>query len=263
MKYCPTCNTRYDEEILRFCMKDGTPLVEEEEPAFIQMPSESVEGLDEDDPGEVTVIRNNSAPPAPPPPNLIDEISFTPDPAPSRERIVVPTLDEQPFAQPRARVIPPYQPLPQPPNTTKVVVLTILGTIAAMALGAFGFWMLQNDRSAENLNVNTSFNNSLENVNVNTNLGISNSFDFNTINGNFNSPSNVNANFNANLRTPTPSPTPRPSPSPTATPVPTPEDEATPGPTPTRPSATPSPIVIRPGGTPPRMTPTNRPPVNN
>ena len=27
MKYCPTCNTRYDEEILRFCMKDGTPLV--------------------------------------------------------------------------------------------------------------------------------------------------------------------------------------------------------------------------------------------
>ena len=34
---------RYDEEILRFCMKDGTPLLEEEEPKFVAMPSESLD----------------------------------------------------------------------------------------------------------------------------------------------------------------------------------------------------------------------------
>ena len=66
MKYCPTCETRYDEEILRFCMKDGTPLVNEDEPKFTEMPSESFDVPDvEDDPGEVTVIRKNV--PVPPP----------------------------------------------------------------------------------------------------------------------------------------------------------------------------------------------------
>ncbi len=269
MKYCPTCNTRYDEEILRFCMKDGTPLVEEEEPAFIEMPSESVEEP-EDDIGEVTVIRNKKVPPPPPPQSLIDEISFSPDPTPSRERIVVPTADEQPHAvqqQQRARVIPPYQPLPQPPNTAKVVVLTIIGTIAAMAIGAFAFWMLQNDRSAENLNVNinTNFNNYLENANVNTNLGINSDFNFN-INGNFNTNTSLpNVNVNTNLRTPTPTPTPRPSPSATATPDDD-DGDPTPTPAPTRPPGTsPTPIVIRPGQTPPRMAPlpSNRPANNS
>lgn len=255
MKYCPTCDTRYDEEILRFCMKDGTPLIEEDEPAFIEMPSESVEEPD-DEPGEVTVIRNHKAPP-PPPQSLIDEISFSPDPQPSGERIVVPTSDEQPLSTPRARVIPPYQAPPQPPNTGKVVFLTIIGTIAAMGLGAFFFWFLsQNDR-VDNLNVNTNFNAFLENANtnVNTNLGIDGNFNFNTssnFNGNL---TNINTG-NANLRTPTPTPTPRPSPS--VTPTPTPDDEDTPAPTPTRsPRATPTP-------TPPRMAPlpTNRPPGN-
>ena len=75
MKYCPTCQTRYDEEILRFCMKDGTPLIEEDEPAFLQMPSESIDEPDEDDLGEVTIIRKNPSVP-PPPPNAIDEIKI-------------------------------------------------------------------------------------------------------------------------------------------------------------------------------------------
>jgi hypothetical protein len=258
MKYCPTCETRYDEEILRFCMKDGTPLIEEDEPAFREMPSESINEPEDD--GEVTVIRNTHIPPPLPPPNSIDEISFSPDREPSGERIVVPTMDDQPRgAAQKARVIPPYQPPAQPQNTAKVVILTVIGTIAAMGLGAFGFWMLQGDR-ADNLNVNTNFNAYLENANtnVNTNLGIDSNFNFN-LNANFNSNSlmNINTNFNTNVRTPTPTPTPRPSPSVT----PTPEDDIdTPAPTPTRqPSASPTPpsMTIRPGRTPepPRMNP--------
>ena len=66
MKYCPTCETRYDEDILRFCMKDGTPLIDEAEPKFTEMPSASVEPID-DDPGEVTVIRRKGEIPIPPP----------------------------------------------------------------------------------------------------------------------------------------------------------------------------------------------------
>lgn len=267
MKYCPTCDTRYNEEILRFCMKDGTPLIEEEEPAFIEMPSESVEEPDDDDLGEVTVIRKNSAPLPPPPQSSIDDISFSPDPSPSRERFVVPTADEQPPAHQRARVIPPYQAPSQPPNTGKVIALTIIGTIAAMALGALGFWFLQDDRSAGNFNINTNFNNSLDNtnLNVNTNVGLDTNFNFN-LNANFNSNSlsNINANFNANMRTPTPSPTATPRPSVTPTPAPTPDDDATPSPTRT-PSGSPTPIVIRPGQTPPSMRPippANRPAAN-
>jgi len=271
MKYCPTCNTRYDEEILRFCMTDGTPLVEEEEPAFIEMPSESVEEPAEDD-GDITLIRKNVVPSPPPPQSQIDEISFSPDPPQPRERIIVPTDDEQPPAGghvPRARVIPPYQPMPQQqPNTTKVVVLTILGTLAAMGAGAMLFWFLQNGRDDNlNFNVNTNFNAYLENINtnVNTNLGIDGNFNFNANSDfNVNSLPDITTNTNANLRTPTPTQTPRPSPSPTAAPD---DDTPPPTPAPTRPPGTsPTPIIIRPGRTPepPRMSPlpANRPPSN-
>ena len=59
MKFCPTCQTRYDEEIMRFCTKDGTPLVEET-PNFIEMPSESLGGAPADNDGEETVIRRKN-----------------------------------------------------------------------------------------------------------------------------------------------------------------------------------------------------------
>lgn len=249
MKYCPTCETRYDEEILRFCMKDGTPLIEEDEPAFIQMPSESID--EPDDLGEVTIIRKNPPVP-PPPPNAIDEISFAPDPAPSAQRIVVPTTEEPASGYARSRVIPPYQPPPQS-NTAKVVVLTIIGTLAVLAIGAIGFRFLQND-NAGNSNINSNFNSNIENVNtnLNTNVGFNSNFNFN-MNANFNTNSNTNTNTNANTRTPTP--TPRPSPSATPSPSPTPDDARTP--TPTR---TPAPTQTPPPSTPPpRMMPTNRP----
>ena len=55
MKYCPKCGERFDEEIIKFCTKDGTPLIEQDEPKFTEMPSRS--GEDESDIGEETVIR--------------------------------------------------------------------------------------------------------------------------------------------------------------------------------------------------------------
>jgi TonB family protein len=228
MKYCPTCGTRYDEEILRFCMKDGTPLLEEEEPKFVALPSESIEEQVDDDPGDVTVVRRNSA---------------GGEPTQQRPRIVVPTYEEAREQKARTRVSPPYNPPPRS-NTAKVVFLTILGTLAALgAIGAIA-WMLQRDDSADS-NVNTNMNANV-NINANTNLGIDTNFNFN-LNSNFNSTTNINTNANANVRTPTPTPTPRPSP--TVTPSPTPDDDSSPSPT-RSPIPTPQPTIIRPGQSP-------------
>jgi TonB family protein len=248
MKYCPTCETRYDEEILRFCMKDGTPLIDEEEPNFVTMPSESLANSapeEEDDPNEVTVIRRNvpipsSEPPPPLPPDPEEEISFAEKP-PSAPRIVVP-MGAAGHGQPGARVIPPYQ-APQKTNTVLVVFLTMFGTITLLGIGAIGFWLLTRG-SADNTNANLNANANLLNAdaNLNTNLNIDGNF-------NFNSSSNLNTNANANLRSPTPTPTPKPSPSPTETPEP---DES---PTP---FVNIAPATPRPSPS-PTAAPTNRP----
>ena len=232
MKYCPTCETRYDEDILRFCMKDGTPLLEEEEPKFVAMPSESLDEAVDDEAGDVTVVRRN--------------IPIPPDP--ERPRIVVPTYEES-REQQRARVAPPYA-APKS-NTAKIVFLTILATLGVLTAVGAGVWFLQRDDAA-NSNVNTNMN-ANANINANTNLGIDTNFNFN-LNSNFNAGTNLNTNVNANVKTPTP--TPKPSPS--ATPSPTPDDDET-TPTPSRtPIPTPQPTIIRPGG-----SPTPRPPTPN
>ena len=162
-------------------MKDGTPLVNDEEPSFIEMPSGSIEGnADDDDAGEITVIRREPAVPKPPP-ALDQDFSFTPQP-PSSPRIVVPMTPETSIP-PRQRVSPYYQP-PQKPNTLKVVILTMIGTTALLALGAGGFWFLQRDAVFNNSNANANANNANVNTAVNTNLGAGSGFDFNT-NANF------------------------------------------------------------------------------
>ncbi len=242
MKYCPTCETRYDEEILRFCMKDGTPLLEEEEPKFVALPSESIDDVvvEDDDPGDVTVVRRN--------------IPVTPETRDDpRPRIVVPTYEESRGQRPDARVAPPYQ-RPAKSNTAKVVVLTILGTIAALSIVGGVIWFLQKNNAADS-NVNTNGNaNTNFNVNANTNLGIDTNFNFN-LNSNFNS--NASVNTNANAKTPTPTPIPRPSPSVTPSPTPNDDDDDS-TPTPTRtPIPTPQPTIIRPGSPspPPASTP--------
>ena len=227
MKYCPTCQTRYDEEILRFCMKDGTPLLDADEPKFVAMPSESLVEPEDDDPSDVTVVRRNNA-------------AGTPEE--DRPRIVVPTYEETRRQEARARVAPPYYP-PQKANTAKVVILTILGTLFVVGIVGGGVWLIQRNGANSNSNVNANMN-ANANVNANTNLGIDTNFNFN-LNANFTPSTNLNTNVNTNVKTPTP--TPKPSPS--ATPSPTPDDDATPTPSRT-PIPTPQPTIIRPGGSP-------------
>ena len=214
MKFCPTCQTQYDEEILRFCTKDGTPLVDENQPNFIEMPSESMESA-EPDLGEETIVRYK------PPKDTLPE----PEPQPDIERseaprIVISTSEQKREQNARARTIPPYQPLPsEKPSTGKIVVLTILGTLAviAMALGLFVF-MRDEEPASNNLNVNTNPPDTNLNTNLNfgaTNFNLSTNTNYGNLNTNLGNV-NFNTNINANLRTPKPSPSPTPTPSPDA-----------------------------------------------
>lgn len=251
MKYCPICDARYDEEIIRFCTKDGTPLVDDEQPSFVAIPSENVEETD-DDIGEITVIRRKTTVPSPPPD--IDEDTPFKASEPG-ERIVIPTSSEPSEQHVRPRTASVYYP-PPPPNTGKTVVLTILGTLVVLVIGAGLFWFLQKEAPAnKNMNLNANLGN--VNTNLNTSLPIDSNFNFNA-NGGYNTNYNINTNLNAITKTPTPTPKPSPSVSPSPSPSvspslsPTPKANANGQPTP---SPTP-----RTGPRPPLTT--NRPPGN-
>ncbi len=220
MKYCPVCDAKYDEEIIRFCTKDGSPLIDDEQPNFVQMPSESLDEP-EDDPGEVTIIRRKPETSA----------AGNNEPEKQSERIVIPTSNEPAAAQNvRPRATQTYYAPPQPPNTTRTVALTIVGTLVILGFGAALFWFLQKESPA-NKNGNNNANLTNQNTNLNTNLKFDSNFNFN---------SSVNippTNLATNLKTPTPTPSPKPSPSaspsPSTSPTPRPSPSIRPSPSPT------------------------------
>lgn len=221
MKFCPICKNRYDEEILRFCTKDGTPLVEEGKPEFSALPSES----NPDELGEDTVIRRKAPPAAPATAQSVPDFEFDQERI-SSPRIVIPMSGE---AEPeelkketvRASTTPSIRRQPPPQqksNTAMVVFLTVLGTVVILAGGAGIFWFLSNPNSSSNQPVNYNANFNSIDLNINSNLDVANSLvNFNSGNagnakGNANTNTNANAgtNSNANLKTPTPTRTPTP-----------------------------------------------------
>lgn len=203
MKFCPKCQTKYDEEIIRFCTKDGSPLVDEN-PTFTALPSQT---FSNDDIGEETLITRNR--PVIPPP--------MPTPAQSKEpsqRVVIPIGEDKKQAVRPLENPPHQQPPPRKSNTALVVLLTIFGTMAILAGGVGVWWFLSGSgNSVANTNTNISNNNSNIAVNYNTTIP---DFGINAntnINANVNANTNVNTNANANLKpSPTKTPTPKPSP---------------------------------------------------
>lgn len=256
MRFCPTCQTRYDEEILRFCTKDGTPLVEENQPNFTELPSESVA----DDFGEETVIRRTE-------PKTTAQVSQENEP--TTPRIVIPTAPKKTEQQVRTKTTASYRqpPPPQKSNTGKIVLLTVLGTlIVLMGSGIVYLFLSRSDSSDSNQNkiVNANFN--PIDMNLNANLTVDNSsanFNFN-VNANLNTNTNINLNLNTktNVNAKTPTPTPK-------SPTPTPNvnansnsnsgnsNLATPTPNGNKPSITPTPVATP--RTSPSVLPVNRP----
>ncbi len=211
MKFCPKCQTKFDEEIIRFCTQDGSPLVEEN-PSFIAMPSQASFNVEEiDDIGEDTIITRNRPTSQPQQPDTQYEV-----PA---QRVIIPIGEDKkqsvkPLETPQTHV-PPIR----KSNTPLVVFLTIFGTVVILGVAGGAWWLFQGQGTAvANNNLNTNFN-----VADNTNSGVnynSSLTDFNinsSINSNFNTNSNVNTS-NVNVKTPTPTPTKTPTPKPTQTP---------------------------------------------
>src|SRR5204862_1186962 len=130
------------EEVIRFCTRDGSPLVDDEEPKFVAMPSENIEEPEED--LEATIIRRKP---------VGDDVAADGD-QPQSERIVIPTSVPEPQVRPRTTAA--YYPPPPPQNNTaKAVVLTILGTLFVLACGAGLFWFLQKEKpTSTNTNLN-------------------------------------------------------------------------------------------------------------
>lgn len=259
MKFCPTCQTRYDEEILRFCTKDGTTLIEEDQPNFTELPSESVA----DDLGDETVIRRN----------LPTSAAQTPPPEAKPPRIVIPTTQNKIQPPVRTQTTASYRQPPPPSNTGKIVLLTVLGTlIFLMGSGIVYLFLSREDASDSNQNQITNANFSPLGVNLNGNSNNANSsanFNFN-VNANANTSANTNANtnlnlnantrINANLRTPTPTRTATP----TATATPNvinanTSNVNTATPSSTRPSASPPSSPPPPPPSPAATPPANRP----
>jgi len=248
MKHCPVCHTQYDEEVLRFCTRDGAPLIEDDQPHFDAMPSESMESEDRDF-GEDTVVRG--APPVTP------VATQTENP-----RIVIPTTeDPQPRQTVRSRPAAYAPPSQQKPNTGKVVALTVICTLAVIA-GVAAVVMLLRGGEPTNTNVNLSANMFNLNTNLNNNLNIDANLNYNStinINSSTTIPNlNLNFNTNSNLKSPTPTRTPTPSPSPTASPSPAPSTSPTPARSPS-PSASATPRFPHDPGPPmTRVSPTPR-----
>ncbi|MBA2620108.1 MAG: energy transducer TonB [Acidobacteria bacterium] len=263
MKFCPICQTHYDEETLRFCTKDGTPLVEETIAAFTELPSETTTA--ENDFVDETVVSRR--PSAQAKTETIEETKHLSAPPP---RIVIST-DEPPrktFTPPqsqvvRARTTTVFQTEPhRRSNTGKIVALTLLGTFLILGSAAL-LYMMTRDKSGNAGNTNRTINinadnfNSVPDTNLNTNLNFGNIPENFNANANFNTEANSIKIDNARTPTPTPTPTPtrtpmlnsninisNPNPSPSATgsatptPAPSPKPSVT---TPPMPSATPTP----------------------
>lgn len=179
MKICPVCQTTYTDESLRFCMKDGAPLDNFQEPTAAPETEE-----------EQTV--------------------FAPERSP---KMVVPL--DAPEPQAPAPVSPVNQQKPpqsQPRRKSNAGILIALGAfgLILLGIGGFGAWWLFSSRGARNNQIAVA--NSNANLNQNANLSANENL---SANANSNTNANANLNLNANLKTPTPTPTRTPTPTPT------------------------------------------------
>ncbi|MCS6873350.1 MAG: TonB family protein [Pyrinomonadaceae bacterium] len=213
MKFCPTCQNEYEENI-KFCPKDGTPLVDKAFPHF------SSEAFDP----EETVIRHNR---------------------PETSQIVIPLKEVSEKAQTAFNEAPQKKEI----SLVSVVVLTIFLTLALLSLGFFAGYLFFSSRADQAMNANVNvFNanaslantNSGLNYNANTNLA----FNSNVFNSNI---SNTNTKPSP-AQTPTKTPSPEPTVSPTTVQQQsnvnvTPTPASSPSPTETKPSPTPPGIV--------------------
>lgn len=171
MKYCPNCQTTYTDETLRFCLQDGTQLVEETD-ADSDMPTVA---FDE----SATIVSQK-------PPQRVVRINVPETPPQDWEQTAQPRVVEQPPVIAASLET-------KKSNTALTVLATVLGML--VLFGGLGAWFLLKSRKTEVVvaNVNSAPANRPANTNS-ANVQIA----------------NVNANKPAVSPTPLPKPTLKP-----------------------------------------------------
>lgn len=206
MKHCPNCQTTYTDETLKFCLQDGTPLVEASDSPMdtvsfgdeeTVITTRQVERVERVEPIHVPVRQS-------PPPQQYEQQQI-PSPQTVQPQIVQPQIRRQTELPP---VIETHREIPKS-RTGSTVALTILGTLLLLGLLG-GAWMFMRNRETEvAVNVNTAPPPAVNRpVNVNS-----------AANQTINQPSNQTLNANIGSVSPTPiAATPTPIAKPTLNP---------------------------------------------
>lgn len=127
MKYCPSCQTNYADDTLRFCLQDGTQLAEL---------------LDQSAP---TISLTNS-----------DTLVLPKRVEPLEQ--IQPTVQSRNWEQSEVTRVSSLQPEPQKSNTAMAVLLTAVGMLVLFGLVGTGAWLyLKDDKTevAQNSNINS------------------------------------------------------------------------------------------------------------
>jgi hypothetical protein len=114
MKYCPNCQTQYTDDSLQFCLQDGTPLA--------GVSNQNV-STDYEAESETLVV-----------PKKVESIRFEP---PSSYQTDL-SKNQPNWGQSQPVIV---EREPKKSNTTAIVLLSILGTIALLGLGGLGAWL--------------------------------------------------------------------------------------------------------------------------
>lgn len=151
MKYCPNCQNNYPDDRLKFCLQDGTPLIEQ---TFSRTDIPTVTLQEQE-----TVVASRRP----------DQITFDSG-VDSQEQ----ERSREENRDVRTTVV---QPEPQKSNTTMVVLVTILLTLLLFGLAGVAAYMYLNNRNSEvvekpnftgNENNTEHLEDSVEDLNTNT-----------------------------------------------------------------------------------------------
>ena len=141
MKHCPTCQREYADDTLRFCLEDGTALVNvsaANSDATLLMDSASGE------PPPTEILPLGSAPTV----RAYDEGATLrrAKPAATANQQARPTFNEfQNIAAPATK----------PRSTSSVVTITVIATILLLGLGGLGAWLMLRDKSGNGTSAGT------------------------------------------------------------------------------------------------------------
>lgn len=136
MKRCPTCQSTYTDDTLRFCLQDGTPLVSVGQGT----------GPAATDAGKTLVLDSTERRTDEPPPTEIINPAALPTAASSQKRLTTPQQARPTQAGPPDLATQQQQPARK--TSSLVIPVAIAATVLALAVAGLGAWLLLGNRNS-------------------------------------------------------------------------------------------------------------------